>query len=405
MGQPDDQSKMPRTEINAKRLSRRRFLVWAGRLGVVVGLGALGVTTWRAVSQGVFAAGQGPAYDAWRNWNSQSQNNLDLIRAAIVAANAHDSQPWLFRLGSSSVDLYANTARNLGTIDPLLREMYISLGCALENLVLAAGAKGLAPTVTLMPDTTDTTHAAHVDLIETRPGNSTLFRAIPNRHTNRAPYDTSHPISSETLSTLEALIDVPDVNVKWLTSDADRASFANLTIRATEVFIGDRQQASDDLSWYRNDWSQLQAKKDGITIDASGLTPLTAALAKIVPVTQAQDDQGWLSNTQVQVQTAAVFGLLMIPNELDLAQRIRAGRIWQRMHLWATTQGLAMQPLNQTVERADREKTAGLTLDFSQALAMIQPAGWQIVFPFRLGYPTQQALDSPRLPAEQVVQA
>ena len=67
--------------------------------------------------------------------------------------------------------------------------------------------------------------------------------------------------------------------------------------------------------------------------------------------------------------------------------------------------GLAMQPLNQTVERADREKTAGLTPDFSPALAAIQPSGWQIVFPFRLGYPTQAALDSPRIPAEQVVQA
>ncbi len=53
---------------------------------------------------------------------------LNLVRAAVLAASAHNTQPWLYRLTTNRVDLYAVTARNIGTIDSLRREMYISLG-------------------------------------------------------------------------------------------------------------------------------------------------------------------------------------------------------------------------------------------------------------------------------------
>jgi len=71
-------------------LRRRKLLglAGAGTLVLVVG-GVIG----RAVDQGVFSANTGPAYDAWRAWDLPGADNLDLVRAAILAANAHDSQP------------------------------------------------------------------------------------------------------------------------------------------------------------------------------------------------------------------------------------------------------------------------------------------------------------------------
>jgi len=63
-----------------------------------------------------------------------------------------------------------------------------------------------------------------------------------------------------------------------------------------------------------------------------------------------------------------------------------------------------MQPLNQVVERADREQTAGLAPHFSNSVAaMILEDEWHAVMPFRIGCPTVDALESPRRPAEDVV--
>jgi hypothetical protein len=361
----------------------------------------------RAADQGVFSTNTGPAYDAWRTWDLPGGDNLDLVRAAILAANAHDSQPWVFRLAPSRIDLYADTARHLGSIDRLLREMHLSLGCALENLLLAAGARGLSPALTLQPDAANATHLARVDLSPGQSNMSPLYAAIPRRHTDRGPYDTNRPVAAQTLAAMAALIDEPDIGVVWFTSDVDKKTFADLTVSATEAFIADAQQAADDFAWYRNDWHQLQAAKDGITVDASGISPLVRAVAKIAPVSREQDDQGWLDNTRnIQVATAAAFGTLVARDKHDLVQRIKAGRIWQRMHLWATTQGLAVQPLNQVVERAERERAAGFEPEFARALAALVPdPDREALMPFRIGYPTAEALASPRRPAEEVIDA
>lgn len=390
---------------NQRPVSRRGFLKTLGGASALLAVGATGGLTWRAADQGVFSTNRGPAYEAWQAWNDQAGGvPLNLVRAAVLAASAHNTQPWIFRLTTNRVDLYAVTARNIGTIDSLRREMYISLGCALENLVVAADAHGLRSTVQLMPDTSEPTFAARVDLASGLSTSSPLYQAIPKRHTNRAAY-AGRPVALQTLREMEALIDTPEVAVVWLTSASQKQAFRQLTVRATQAIIADPEQAADDFAWYPQDWQALQARKDGVTLDASGISPVLRTLGKLLGVPRDQSDQGWLSATRdSQLPTAAAFGTLVVHQARDNTQRIQAGRVWQRMHLWATSQGLAMQPLNQVVERAEREQSAGLHPDFTnEVAAMIPEAGWQAVMPFRIGYPIVDALESPRRPAEDVV--
>jgi hypothetical protein len=114
---------------------------------VVVGGGV-----WRAYDQGVFSVGEGPAYEPWKNWrNTAPDAPLALVRAAILAASPHNTQPWLFKVTNSSIELHIDTQRNVGALDPYLREEHIGMGCALENLMLAARADGYAATPTLQP--------------------------------------------------------------------------------------------------------------------------------------------------------------------------------------------------------------------------------------------------------------
>jgi len=386
-------------------VSRRAFLKTIGGSAALIAVGATGGLTWRAVDQGVFSAGQGPAYDAWRVWDNRAGGEaLGLVRAAVLAASAHNSQPWLFRLSADSVELYADTARNIGTMDPLRREMYISLGCALENLLVAAEARGVAATLHLMPDPKDHTFVARVDLAPAPSKPSALYEAIPKRHTNRAAY-AARAIPQKSLNTMRTLINTPDVDVVWYTSDAQKRAFSDLTLSATHAIIADREQAADDFAWYRGDWRQLQARKDGLTLDTSGVSPLTRAAGKLLGVSQTQSDQGWLTSTrETQLPTASAFGVVVVSQPANNAHRIEAGRAWQRMQLWATSRGLAMQPLNQIVERADRELASGLRGEFTDGIAAMMPdAGWHAVMPFRVGYPTMEALANPRRPAEEVL--
>ena len=387
-------------------MGRRRFLhlvrMGAGTLAVA---GATGLT-WRAVEGGVFATGTGPAFTAWDELVPSGGDPTGLVRAAVLAANAHNAQPWHFRVARDRIDVFADTSRNLGATDPLLREMDVSLGCALENLVLAGPPNGLAPTVALMPDPGDRTHVARVDLVPmTAPTSaSPLFAAIAARHTDRGAYDTGREVDRSRLDALSDLVDAPDTELVWFTDAEGKRAFGDLTVRATEAIIADPQQAADDFAWYRTDWNEIQERKDGITIDPSGQSPLIRALAKVLPVSRRQNDDGWLRGTRdIQIPTAAAFGALVVRDPLDPVQRLAVGRIWQRLHLAGTVAGLGMQPLCQIPERIDREASAGLAPDFTTATAAMLPAARHPIMTFRVGHSTTAALRSPRRRAGEVV--
>ncbi len=93
---------------------------------------------------------------------------MALVQSAILAANPHNSQPWLFRVSEARLDLFADPSRNIGAIDPFLREMYTGLGCALENVVLTAQALGYRPQVQLQPEPENSAHAARIELVQGR---------------------------------------------------------------------------------------------------------------------------------------------------------------------------------------------------------------------------------------------
>jgi hypothetical protein len=77
--------------------------------------------------------------------------------------------------------------------------------------------------------------------------------------------------------------------------------------------------------------------------------------------------------------------------------------LWQRLHLQATARGVAMQPLNQLMEWADRDRVASRPSAAAETLAkLVGESRWRAVFGFRAGWPVQPALPSPRRPVDRV---
>ena len=111
----------------------------------------------------------------------------DLVRQATLAANGHNTQPWLFQPIRGPVLIKPDFARATPVVDPDHHHLYASLGCAAENLSLAARARGLSGEVGSQRSRT----ALDVTLdARRRPTSPPLAsEAIPARRSTRSDYD------------------------------------------------------------------------------------------------------------------------------------------------------------------------------------------------------------------------
>jgi hypothetical protein len=126
--------------------------------------------------------------------------------------------------------------------------------------------------------------------------------------------------------------DLPGSGTGWFTSADEKTALGILIIAATEAFITDPQQSGEAFGWFRNNRDDIDEHRDGPTLDAQGLSPVTLTLAKLLPASsRTGGDAFWLDQTRT-VHTAT--------DTDGPATRLTAGRALQRIHLAATTLGL-----------------------------------------------------------------
>jgi hypothetical protein len=380
-------------------IDRRSLLKGVGAAGVTLLVAGTGVTSYRAYDNGVLDAGHGTPYDAWQEWRTD-HGPLGAVAAAILAANPHNSQPWTFHVTDTSIDVFSDPSRALTKVDALLREHHVGLGCALENLVLAAVARGYQPTVVLTPNVANVAHVAQVRLTRgTTTPTSRLYHAIGKRHSNRGPY-TSDAVSADALAALTSDGDqLPGVAVRWITAAAEKAALGALLIEAATAVVNDKPQSVEAFEWFRNNRDDIDRHRDGLTLDGQGLNNVTLAVAKLLPASsRTAGDKFWLTQTKtVHTATAAAYGVITVTDVDDVAQRLSGGRLLQRIHLAATAADLGLQHMNQITERIDRERSQNVPPTFAARYdAVVAEPGRTGLVTFRVGHPDRKGRLSPR---------
>jgi hypothetical protein len=266
---------------------------------------------------------------------------LELVRFATLAANSHNTQPWKFSIKDGSIAITPDYARRCPIVDPDDHHLFVSLGCATENLIHAAAATGLKANPVFEND------AVTIRLEKVQPITSPLFEAIPRRQSTRAVYD-GKPASPHDLRLLEQAGIDDGVAVLIITDRARITKVTEYVVRGNANQMQDKAFMKELKAWLRFSEADAVATMDGLFSRASGNASLPSWLARPL-LDFVYTESGENDKYRAQIDSSA--GIAVFTSELNNKNHwVAAGRACQRFALQATCLGLKYAFINQPVE-------------------------------------------------------
>ncbi|MEQ8733442.1 MAG: Tat pathway signal protein [Rhodospirillaceae bacterium] len=268
----------------------------------------------------------------------------ELVRYATIAANSHNTQPWIFQPTDLGIDILPDFTRRTPVVDPDDHHLFASLGCATENLHLAAQASGQAGEVVF--DSSED-GAARIDLRSSATKNSDLFGAIPARQCSRAVYE-ARLAPMDVVARLALAANSYGVEAMIITETAMTEDILALILDGNSRQVEDPAFVSELKDWLRFNPTAAMRTNDGLYSACSGNPTLPDWLGSFTFdmffTTEAE-------NKKYAEQIRSSSGLVVFVAATDDKEGwFNAGRAYQRFALQATADGLQNAFVNQTIE-------------------------------------------------------
>ena len=310
-----------------------------------------------------------------------------LLRYAVLSPSGPNTQPWKFSLKGDEISIIPDFSRSLPAVDPTDRTLYISHGCVLANLLLAAEHFGLGYDVTCLPDGPSGERTSVVRLSK-KPAESRfpdLFQQIIRRHTNRKPFE-GRAIEEEKLEALKSCINKDGFRLDILTDSQGKNQMADLLARAHKIQLGNKAFRKELASWVR---PNISPAKDGLPGYSFGYTDFESFFGSFVFGTFD------MSSSRARIETAYMkaspaVGVLSTDRE-DKMTWIKAGVLFELLFLKATEMDVRFDLFSQPTAIAE------LRQEMAEMLGVKYP---QLLI--RMGY-AEPAKHTPRRTVEEVL--
>jgi len=294
----------------------------------------------------------GPSYETlvantWRHSDRRISKKggimRELVRYATLAANSHNTQPWKFRIETNRIRILPDLNRRCSAVDPDDHHLFVSLGCATENLVLAAQAHGLHAHVSMKC----TSDAVQVDFEPTVLSKSQLFQAIPKRQCTRASYD-GRQVPTDQLAVLEAKAQDNEVAVQMFTDKRDLEEILEYVVAGNSQQMEAPAFVNELKEWIRFSESAAVRYRDGLFTASSGNPKLPNWMGNFLFKLAFKTDS---ENDKYRNQIRSSSGVIAFVSEHNSKDNwVTVGRCYQRFALQATALGLRHAFINQAVE-------------------------------------------------------
>lgn len=267
-----------------------------------------------------------------------------LVRFATLAPNGHNTQPWRFTEIATGARILPDFTRRTPVVDPDDHHLFISLGCAAENFIIASGAHGRPGEMTFASDGEG---QVNIDLASGPASTNPLFQAIPSRQSTRSLYD-GRAVSTNHLTLLAKAASIEGVALMFITDAPKREAVLDFLVRGNDAQMDDPRFVRELRDWIRFNPEQALASGDGLFSKCSGNPAIATWIGKRffgLMFRKNAENKKYVAHMRSSAGVAIFTG-----DKADKDHWVRVGRSFQRFALQATALGIRHAMVNQPIE-------------------------------------------------------
>ena len=299
-----------------------------------------------------------------------------LLQYAILAPSFQNTQPWKFQIRSDGIDVFADRLLWRKIADPDQRELLISVGCALENFLVAAEHFGIGHEVIYFPEPEFLDHVATLRLVAGgsasffRP--KSLFDAIPVRHTSHKKH-SDRKVSDRHFELLKSCLTESDIHLYFSADAAIQRDVDDLLVRGNVLQFADAS--------YRQEVAQMIGQG---TLGTSWLMTKLGELAH----THLNRGKAESQRDSELLMSSPAIGVICSGSN-NKAAYVKSGQVYQRIGLLAASMGIWLQPMSHIVEVPELRNELAELIPIPDVAPQL---------PFRLGFGEPEDKHTPRRP-------
>jgi hypothetical protein len=368
-----------------KRMDRRDFIKYLGE-GVLL-LGGMSM----------MSACSGLKRNDLPQWNGEKESikglekdEIEILYLASLAPSSHNTQPWTVEIiEPRHWTIGSDKKRWLPAVDPENRELFLSIGAFIENLVIAARAHGYKTDIQILAKDKTDTEIATVRLQKDKSVDFPLEK-IKRRRTVRSNYlDQEIKLDDIRFITKHdpqfCLIPTASPHSFYFPNTSPQGKYlqeGNIEANRNQAF---RDPAQEELAnWIR--WSNKDAKKyrDGLTPETMEIKGIAGLFVRKFynresVLKKSFREQG-VDMIVKQVKTCGGW-LIVTSQDSNISTLIEYGRVWEDMLLRIREKMIGIHPMSQMLEEEPWKKQIAKDLGLTGEVQWILRIGYLKDYP------------------------
>jgi nitroreductase len=285
----------------------------------------------------------------------------DAARAAQHAPSVFNTQPWSWRITGDTMELFADSDRQLDVVDKSGKLLLLSCGAALHHARVALAAAGYSVSVTREFDPSRGLLASVRIEGTTTPSLTDLADAIPHRHSDRRSFG-ERPVADEELTLLRRLVEAEGAYLHLVRPD----QVTELAVSTESAGLAER----DDEAYQ----AELARWTSRPSFTGDGVPPATGVQQDLrrVPLRDF-DPSGEAAQPTGDAHDEGTAYVVLFGESDEPEVVLRGGEALSALLLRATADGLATSVISDAIEvEWPRHLIRGLIADLGEPYLVVR---------------------------------